>query len=137
MKSHDLIIDLRRQLPWHKRYVSMTTTAMMWGGWLLLWRPFLLVWLLVELQKTHLVHRVFSAMSLGLEHGITALIICSVSLLLWSNYIPAKSVKKIKQKDLNDYAGYFELNQQQIQLGRTQKVAIVHHDENGRITHIE
>ena len=40
MKSNNLIIDLRRQLPWHKRYVSTTTTAMMWAGWLLLWRPF-------------------------------------------------------------------------------------------------
>ncbi|MDU5864724.1 MAG: poly-beta-1,6-N-acetyl-D-glucosamine biosynthesis protein PgaD, partial [Acinetobacter sp.] len=40
MKTNSLIIDLRRQLPWHKRYVSTTSTAMMWGGWLLLWRPF-------------------------------------------------------------------------------------------------
>ena len=137
MKSNNLIIDLRRQLPWHKRYVSTTTTAMMWAGWLLLWRPLLLVWLLVELQKTHLVHRVFSAMSVGVEHGITSLIVCCIALLLWSNFIPAKSVKKTKQKEIDDYARYFELTQHEIQQGRAQKVAVIHHDETGRITHIE
>ncbi len=31
MKVNSLIIDLRRQLPWHKRYFSTTTTAMMWA----------------------------------------------------------------------------------------------------------
>ena len=51
MKANSLIIDVRRQLPWHKRYFSTTTTAMMWAGWLLLWRPFILVWVLIELQK--------------------------------------------------------------------------------------
>ena len=33
MKTNSLIIDLRRQLPWHKRYASTTSTAMMWAAW--------------------------------------------------------------------------------------------------------
>ncbi len=82
MKTNSLIIDLRRQLPWHKRYASTTSTAMMWAVWLLLWRPFVLIWVLAELQKTHLVHRLFSAFGLGIEHGITALIACAICLLL-------------------------------------------------------
>ena len=52
MKTNSLIIDLRRQLPWHKRYVSTTSTAMMWGGWLLLWRPFVFIWVLAELKNS-------------------------------------------------------------------------------------
>ena len=79
MKANSLIIDVRHQLPWHKRYFSTTTTAMMWAGWLLLWRPFILVWVLIELQKTHLAQRLMAAFSQGLEHGITALFMCAVA----------------------------------------------------------
>ncbi|KCX76861.1 poly-beta-1,6-N-acetyl-D-glucosamine biosynthesis protein PgaD [Acinetobacter baumannii 754286] len=87
-----MIIDLRRQLPWHKRYASTTSTAMMWAAWLLLWRPFVFIWVLAELQKTHLVHRLFSAFGVGIEHGITALIACAVGLLLWSHVLPERRV---------------------------------------------
>ncbi|ENX49335.1 MAG TPA: poly-beta-1,6-N-acetyl-D-glucosamine biosynthesis protein PgaD [Acinetobacter ursingii] len=137
MKSNNLIIDVRHQLPWHRRYVSNTSTMMMWGAWLLLWRPFLLVWALVELEKSHLIHQIFHALSLGLEHGITSLIACAVALLLWSNYVPAKSVKRTHEKDVTDYARYFELDETQIHQGRAQKISVVHHDEMGRITHID
>ncbi|MCH7297249.1 poly-beta-1,6-N-acetyl-D-glucosamine biosynthesis protein PgaD [Acinetobacter higginsii] len=138
MKADSLIIDVRRQLPWHKRYFSTTTTAMMWAGWLLLWRPFILVWVLVELQKTHIAQRLMSAFGDGIEHGVTALFMCAVALLLWS-LLPAKRVHKkhAVEKTLPDYARYFELAEQEIQIGRQQKVSIVHHDENGKIVRVE
>ncbi|GAB02009.1 MULTISPECIES: poly-beta-1,6-N-acetyl-D-glucosamine biosynthesis protein PgaD [Acinetobacter] len=138
MKANSLIIDLRRQLPWHKRYASTTTTAMMWGGWLLLWRPFILIWLLVEFQKTHLAQRLMAAFSNGVEHGATALFACAVALLLWG-FLPAKRVHKthVVQKGLVDYARYFEMPEQQIQSGRQQKVTVIHHDANGKIIGIE
>ncbi|ENW78610.1 poly-beta-1,6-N-acetyl-D-glucosamine biosynthesis protein PgaD [Acinetobacter sp. ANC 3929] len=138
MKADSLIIDVRRQLPWHKRYFSTTTTAMMWAGWLLLWRPFILVWVLVELQKTHIAQRLMSAFSDGIEHGVTALFMCAVALLLWG-LLPAKRVHKkhAVEKTLPDYARYFELPEQEIQVGRQQKVSIVHHDENGKIIRVE
>lgn len=105
MKTNSLIIDLRRQLPWHKRYASTTSTAMMWAAWLLLWRPFVFIWVLAELQKTHLVHRLFSAFGVGIEHGITALIACAVGLLLWSHVLPERRVEgsELNMKQTDDY----------------------------------
>ncbi|ENW04395.1 poly-beta-1,6-N-acetyl-D-glucosamine biosynthesis protein PgaD [Acinetobacter beijerinckii] len=138
MKANSLIIDLRRQLPWHKRYFSTTTTAMMWAGWLLLWRPFILVWVLIELQKTHIAQRLMAAFSDGIERGVVALFMCAIALLLWG-LLPAKRVHKKHaiEKTLPEYARYFELSEQEIQTGRQQKVSIVHHDENGKIIRVE
>jgi poly-beta-1,6-N-acetyl-D-glucosamine biosynthesis protein PgaD len=138
MKANSLIIDLRRQLPWHKRYFSTTTTAMMWAGWLLLWRPFILVWMLIELQKTHIAQRLMAAFSDGIERGVVALFMCAIALLLWG-LLPAKRVHKKHaiEKTLPEYARYFELSEQEIQTGRQQKVSIVHHDENGKIIRVE
>ena len=138
MKANSLIIDLRRQLPWHKRYASTTTTAMMWAGWLLLWRPFILVWVLVEIKKTYLAQRLVEAFGDGIEQGVTALVLCAVALLLWG-FLPAKRVHKthVVEKSLPDYARYFELSEQEIQLGRQNKVTTVHHDENGKIIRVE
>ncbi|MGO3384714.1 MAG: poly-beta-1,6-N-acetyl-D-glucosamine biosynthesis protein PgaD, partial [Acinetobacter guillouiae] len=31
MKTNSLIIDVRKQLPWHRRYFSTTMTAMLWA----------------------------------------------------------------------------------------------------------
>ena len=59
MKNNSLIIDVRRLLPWHKRYASNTSTAMMWAVWLLLWRPLLIVTGVVSLQKQHVIHKLF------------------------------------------------------------------------------
>ena len=39
MKAESLIIDLRKQLPWHRRYFSTTMTAMLWAFWVDGWRP--------------------------------------------------------------------------------------------------
>ena len=33
MKTESLIIDVRGQLPWHRRYFTTTMTAMLWAGW--------------------------------------------------------------------------------------------------------
>ncbi|MDO7242996.1 poly-beta-1,6-N-acetyl-D-glucosamine biosynthesis protein PgaD [Acinetobacter pittii] len=139
MKTNSLIIDLRRQLPWHKRYASTTSTAMMWAVWLLLWRPFVLIWVLAELQKTHLVHRLFSAFGLGIEHGITALIACAICLLLWSHVLPEHRVggNALKTKQTDDYARYFDLPEHEIEQGRSQKITVVHHDELGKIVKVE
>ena len=138
MKTNSLIIDLRRQLPW-QRYASTTSTAMMWAVWLLLWRPFVLIWVLAELQKTHLVHRLFSAFGLGIEHGITALIACAICLLLWSHVLPEHRVggNALKAKQTDDYARYFDLPEHEIEQGRSQKITVVHHDELGKIVRVE
>lgn len=137
MKNNPLIIDLRHCLPWHKRYASHTSTAMMWAVWLLLWRPLLIVLGIVSLQKQHLFHQLFSAFSLGIEHGVSALLACAVALWLWSNFVPSKTVQTSSAKNISDYGQHFGLAVEAIEQGRQQKVSVVHHDEHGKIIHIE
>ncbi len=74
--------------------------------------------------KTHLVHRLFSAFGVGIEHGITALIACAVGLLLWSHVLPERRVEgsELNMKQTDDYARYFDLPVQEIEQGRSQKL---------------
>lgn len=137
MKNNSLVIDLRRLLPWHKRYASNTSTAIMWAVWLFLWRPLLIVIGVVSLQKQHIIHQMFSAFGLGIEHGVSALLACVVALLLWSNFIPAKTVKPSSAKNISDYEQHFDLAIQDIEQGRQQKVSVIHHDDHGKIIRIE
>ncbi|NNP71527.1 poly-beta-1,6-N-acetyl-D-glucosamine biosynthesis protein PgaD [Acinetobacter defluvii] len=136
MKSN-LIIDLRQQLPWHKRYLSNTSTAMLWGVWILLWRPLLLLIGVLGIHKPHIVNNIISAFTLILQHGLIALMVCALSLLLWNRFIPAKIPNQVQSKAIPDYAEHFSLNVQQIETGRQQKVSTVYHDENGKIISIQ
>jgi poly-beta-1,6-N-acetyl-D-glucosamine biosynthesis protein PgaD len=140
MKSqHDLVIDLRHLLPWHKRYMSNTTTALMWGAWFMLWRPFLLVWILIQLQKSVAVHHLLNALSISLEYGGIELLLCSAVLLLWSRFIPSASVKIESEQSLTtqQYADYFELSNQKIEQSRQHKITVVHHNDQGQIVDLE
>lgn len=137
MKSNSLIIDVRRQLPWHMRYASGTSTAVMWAVWILLWRPVLIVAGLVSLQKHHLLQHLFGSFGLGIEHGVTGLVACTLALLLWSNFMPAKTVKKMQPKILEDYVQHFNLPVQDVEQARQNKVSTVHHDEQGKIIRID
>ena len=137
MKTQTLIIDVRNQLPWHKRYVSNTTTAMLWGGWIFLWRPLIILIGYISIQKPHLIEHFFSAIAHVLENGFTALLACAVSLWLWSNFIPSKTKAQAKDKNTDEYARYFNLDLEQLKASRLQKKSTVHHDTDGRITHID
>lgn len=137
MKAGSLIIDLRARLPWHRRYMSNTTTAILWGFWLFLWRPIVLIASYIAIEKPHLIHYFFLTFTKVIENGFTALLACAVSLWLWSNFMPSKSRKQAQAKSLSEYAEEFGLEAPQLNLLRQQKVSIVHHDMNGRITHID
>lgn len=134
MNPESLIIDARQELPWYKRLFSDTSTAVMWGGWLLLWRPVLAITGLMSINHPHFFHNLFNFM--GLEHYITALLACAAALLLWSA-LPAHRVKNPVTKQMKDYANYFELSPQMIQNGRKSQICTVHHDENGKIIRID
>ncbi|MFT4020947.1 MAG: poly-beta-1,6-N-acetyl-D-glucosamine biosynthesis protein PgaD [Acinetobacter sp.] len=137
MNTNSLIIDLRSQLPWHRRYVSTTTTAMLWGCWFLLWRPMVVLYTLIVYQKHYAFHKLFNAFWLGLQMDMIILITCAAILSLWCKLIPARTVKHIKQKSMSDYSRYFELPEQQIVQGRQQKISVVHHNEYGQIVRVE
>ena len=72
MTKSSLIIDLRRQLPWHKRYVSHTTTAMLWAGWIFLWRPLMIVVGFIGVQNPYLFNHFIEVFTKALENGFTA-----------------------------------------------------------------
>ena len=137
MKTESLIIDVRDQLPWHNRYFTITMTAMLWLGWLFLWRPLIIGFGYISTQKPHLINYFFSTFAKLLEHGFFALIGCAVSLWLWSNFVPSKTKKEVETKSTTQYAGYFNLDTDALIQARQQKIATVHHNAEGRITKIQ
>lgn len=137
MKNQSLIIDIRHQLPWHKRYMSNTGTALLWASWLLLWRPIMILMGVIGVQNHHIVHHLLMLFLTALEKGVIMLMVCALLLLLWNNFVPFKPNKRITVKNTQDYAQYFALNTQHLQQCRQQKITVVHYDETGKITEID
>ncbi|MDQ8953787.1 poly-beta-1,6-N-acetyl-D-glucosamine biosynthesis protein PgaD [Acinetobacter rudis] len=136
MKKNPLIIDLRQQFPLHKRYFSNTTTLLLWGSWLLLWRPVMIVVSLIYAHQINLLNRVFDTFSSVVENGFAALVACAITLWMWSTFVSPKSKVQVTQKKVEDYAKYFGLHQQHLEQTRQQKVVYVHHNQEGKITHL-
>lgn len=137
MKTNALIIDLRRQLPWHRRYMSTTTTAVLWGVWLLLWRPMMMILGIIGVENHHWLHHITLLFLTALEKGMIMITLCALVLLLWNNLVPTKLSKRSPAKTDQDYARYFALDQQAIANTRTQKISTVYHDEHGKIISIQ
>lgn len=137
MKIHPLIIDLRHQLPWHKRYLSMTMTAMLWAVWLFLWRPVVLAMGLLSVQNPKLFQHFLEVFAQVVEHGFTALVGSAVSLWLWSNLMSSKADKHMDVQSCDTYATHFEIEQPHLQQIRQQKIMTVHHNAQGNIIKIE
>lgn len=137
MKTQSIIIDLRHQLSWQQRCVSNTSTLLLWLGWLLLWQPLMVSLGLFDSHNHYLADRIMQVFWGVLENGFVAILACAMMLWLWSNFIPAKSVKYVQAKGIKDYADNFELSAEQIHRSRQQKVVTVHHDECGRIIRMD
>ena len=135
--NESMIIDIRDQLPWQKRYFSNSTTLLLWGCWLLLWQPVMNQLGLLDTQSDRLVDKILHAFMSIIEHGFIAILVCAVMLWLWSNFIPATTAKHSQVKPLADYAKAFDIAENEIQTARQQKVVTVHHDASGRIVRIE
>ncbi|HEX6592911.1 MAG TPA: poly-beta-1,6-N-acetyl-D-glucosamine biosynthesis protein PgaD [Moraxellaceae bacterium] len=138
--SDSLIINARQHLRWHERLFSDASTAMLWGVWLWLWRPVLSTvnWLAAlgaSFQPT-LMKLLANGSPLNIEGGVVALVGTSGTLLLW-NLLPARKAEAPQVHTLRDYAGHFQLPEQDILAGRASSVCVVHHDEQGRIVRIE
>lgn len=136
-----LIINARHHLSWYVRLCSDAGTAVMWIGWLYLWRPLMQMFIWLNSWGASFRIGVTKVLSntptLTLEGSVIALLGTSSTLLLWS-LLPSKQVKTAHQvSSLRDYARHFDLPEQQIRVGRDTSVCIVHHDAQGKITHIE
>lgn len=133
-----VIIDIRHQLPWQKRYLTNTSTLMLWGAWLLLWQPLMIsLGMLDHHHNSDLLDQIMHVFFGILEHGFIAILACALMLWLWSNFIPAKSVKYTQLKGINDYAAHFELTAEQIHSCRNKKIVTVHHNASGQIIKVE
>lgn len=136
VKENPLIIDLRKQLPLHKRYMSNTTTLLLWGSWFMLWRPLVIVLGMIYAHKINLLTHLLDTFTSVVENGFTALLACAISLWLWSTFVGQKTKAEIEPKKVADYAKYFGLHQQHLEETRQQKVIFVHHNQEGKITHL-
>jgi poly-beta-1,6-N-acetyl-D-glucosamine biosynthesis protein PgaD len=135
--STSLIINARRQLHWQQRLFSDTSTALMWGGWLYLWRPFLAAAGALSNLQPMLVKLLGGTSPATLVYSLVALVGSSGTLLLW-NLLPArKACTAQREQSLPDYAAHFQLPVQAIVQGRSASVCVVHHDADGRIVGIE
>lgn len=137
MSTNSLIIDLRSKLPWHRRYMSTTTTALLWACWFLLWRPMVALYTVIAYDKPYAMHKLFNAFWTGLQMDMITLITCAVVLCLWCKLIPSHTVKHVRRKDTMDYARYFDIPEQEIVDGRKKKITVVYHNEQGKIEHVE
>jgi poly-beta-1,6-N-acetyl-D-glucosamine biosynthesis protein PgaD len=134
------IINARRQLRWQRRLFSDATTALLWGGWLWLCRPAVLVISRLLGLGLGLRHPAVKLLTLGAPVSVegTALALFGTSgvLLLW-NRLSSQPALRPRLTALPDYAGHFGIPMQTIMAGRSSSVCVVQHDDEGRITHIE
>jgi poly-beta-1,6-N-acetyl-D-glucosamine biosynthesis protein PgaD len=137
--SESLIINDRRQLHWQRRLFGDASTAALWGFWLWLCRPLIGVMALLAGSGFAAKHG-FVHVALGgpvtIEHTAMALCSTSGSLLLW-NMLVERRTRELAVQAQPNYAAYFNLPVQEVQAGRDSKIAVVHHDETGRIVRVE
>jgi poly-beta-1,6-N-acetyl-D-glucosamine biosynthesis protein PgaD len=131
--SNPLIINIRKQLDWHQRLFSDSSTALMWGMWLYLWRPMFVI-TTVHAVNSHpvLFHFVTKIPPATMGSIIAVVLFGAVGLLLWAR-LPSNRIKPMAHKNLTDYARYFQLSKQEIIAGRNAHICTVYHDAHGRI----
>ncbi|NHB57651.1 poly-beta-1,6-N-acetyl-D-glucosamine biosynthesis protein PgaD [Acinetobacter shaoyimingii] len=137
LKTDSIIIDLRDQIPWHKRYLSNTGTLMLWFFWILLWQPIAMALGLIEVRHQRFVDQVLDAFFTVVEHGLISIAIFAVVLWLWTHCLPSKAVKHTQAKSMQDYAEHYQIDVQSIHRARQQKIVTVYHDESGKIQRVE
>ena len=131
------IIDHRNELPWHQRYASTTSTALLWGIWILLWRPVMIILGFIGVKNPHIVEHILGLFLSAIEKGILFLLLAALILLLWNNFVPYKSFKRGEAKTIHDYANYFGFDAAQLKRAREQQIVTIHHDDAGHIVEIE
>ncbi len=135
--SNNLIINIRQHLHWRKRLFSDTTTAMMWGAWLYLWRPVLMLGSAQAIWSVHQgsVHFAFAPTSGSLKYVVEAVLIGCIIMLLWT-FLPSRRVSETPEHTLEEYAKHFNLPEEQIVAGRAASICTVYHDAHGHMTSI-
>ncbi|MFO0688819.1 MAG: poly-beta-1,6-N-acetyl-D-glucosamine biosynthesis protein PgaD [Myxococcota bacterium] len=135
-----LIINVRDQLGWSRRFASDLSTLALWGAWLWLCRPVVVA--IAILFGSHAARQVkaagFGALcpTYTLESGGLLLLGTASALLLW-NRLTASHVTPPRLTGRPDYAGHFGLSQAELERGLASAICVLHHDEQGRIVALE
>jgi poly-beta-1,6-N-acetyl-D-glucosamine biosynthesis protein PgaD len=143
--SESVIINVRRQLHWQRRFFSDATTAMLWGFWLWLFRPVFGILASFVGTGLGLQHSLLTALTVvaptSLETTALALVATSAILLLWNvaaaKLAPGDSSSATQASALPDYASHFGMTSAEVAQLRSNRICVVHHDEQGRIVGIE
>ena len=138
-----LIINVRRELHWHRRMVSDVTTLALWAAWLWLCRPLFgaVATLCGSRAGMHYAgpgsgYAALSCTPASIEFSAMVLAGTSVILLLWKQ-LTSRQALRPRLAALPDYASHFGLSHQDVQRSRACSVCVVHHDEHGRIVQIQ
>lgn len=136
-----LIINARSDLSWRRRLFSDVVTALMWGGWILLWLPVfrkLLQVIELHMSFTPAAIQVLDTLTpIPLGHALIGLLGTSALLMLWTLLPSRKLTHAHGVQALEDYAEYFDLDEGAILAGQDSRICVVHHDEHGNIVGIE
>ena len=136
-----MIINARKDLGWRRRLLSDLVTALMWVGWILLWLP-----VFRKLSLAIKLHMFFAPAAIevldtltpiSLVHSLIALVGTSGLLMLWTLLPTRRLTHAHVVQSLEDYAGYFDLDEAEILADQSSRVCVVHHDEHGNIVGIE
>ncbi len=136
-----MIINARSDLSWRRRLLSDVVTAAMWAGWILLWLPVFLK--LRSVIRLHLglapaAIEVFNTITpISLVYSSFALVGTSALLLLWTLLPTRRLTHAHGVQALEDYAEYFDLDEQDIVAGRDSGICVVRHDDQGNIVGID
>jgi poly-beta-1,6-N-acetyl-D-glucosamine biosynthesis protein PgaD len=135
-----MIINARGDLGWRRRLLSDVVTALMWAGWILLWLP-----VFRKLRQVVVLHMSFAPAAIQVLDTLTpislvrssvALLGTTALLLLWTLLPMRKLTHTHGVQTLDDYAEYFNLDEQDIIGGRDSDICVVSHDEYGNIVGI-
>ena len=139
--AQKLIINARGDLSWRRRVLSDLATAGLWAFWIVLWWPvFRKLYHVIRLHEglARGAIQVFRTITpISLTHSSVALLGTCALLLLWTLLPTRKLTHAHDLQTLDDYAEYFDLDENEILAGRESRICVVRHDEHGRIVGIE
>lgn len=136
-----LIINKRHELPFRKKFLWDIVTVLLWIGWIYLWKPIILVIYKIVTLKAEpheLWNVILSEVSvIPFHHAMMMLVFTPIILFILSrlNRHQAPTVHLVY--DTDDYARYFDLNEEELAEGIANQLVTVFHDDHGKITKIE
>ncbi|HZF69726.1 poly-beta-1,6-N-acetyl-D-glucosamine biosynthesis protein PgaD [Sulfuricurvum sp.] len=136
-----LIINKRRELPKTKRIIWDIITVLLWIGFIYLWKPvFHVFYRIITLgaPADELSDWIFGEIhSVTVWHALYMLIGTPIVLFILSrlNRHQAPSEHLIYHSD--DYAGYFNVNSEELQQCTNNQLVTVFHDDHGHIIRLD